>query len=152
MALDYLIFKHKDLEVRLPEKLKHIFEEIKGSKQILDLKENWDDEGALPIDYNLWKNSIEFLSNYSNLIHNKYNVVIDAPQIFTGPDGSIDLSFRYKKEVRMLINISNKNDNIVASYYGDCYNDKNKIKNKEQSLERLDKRLLIWMKNYLKIN
>jgi len=112
----------------LPHSLKHIGEAIEGSKKILELAEDWDDAGALPIKKTTFKRASIFLINYSTWLFNNFKFAIETPQLSPGPDGSIDILWR-TKYYRMLINIPQNKDQ-QAGYYGDDYKDGNSIKGK----------------------
>ncbi len=159
MALDDLVFKHRDLEISLPKSFKNLFNEIKNSKYILDLKPYYDDESAKVPSYNIWRSTIEFIANYSKNIYEKNKVIITFPEINPGRDGSVDLDFRIP--CNLLINIKNENKKTIVSYYGDNYGPKLKPetkKEKESEIEgiikyipnKIYKPLVNWMKTYLR--
>src|SRR5271166_5765630 len=75
----------------LPKPLLSIFEAIEKSKYILDLKENWNDEGAAGYDFDVWKKAIVFISTLSTKIYNTCDQIIKTPKIYHGPNGGIDI-------------------------------------------------------------
>jgi|SRR3989344_1062761 len=159
MTIDNLIFKHKDLEVKMPKELEPIFEVIKNSKSILDLKDDWDDNGSGPIEENIWRDSIKFLSEYSIFIYKNYKKIIYAPEINPLYPDSIDLDFRIKRnqdKIEMLINLKKENSKTIIEYYGDFFNEKTKkIKNEiegKMNTNKIHKPLLEWMAKYLTMN
>lgn len=161
MALDDLVFKHRDLEISLPKSFKNLFNEIKNSKYILDLKPYYDDESAKVPSYNVWRSTIEFIANYTKFIHNKYKIIIQAPKIYHGKEDSTDIIFRKPKKARMLINIGKKNKKTIVSYYGDNYCPKPKSENKKEKqseikgliecgANKIHEPLVNWMRTYLR--
>ena len=110
---------------------------IEDSKKILDLKEDWDDEGALPIDEDLYNESISFFMKY-------YYEGMSLPDISPCRDGSID--FYWSGENQLLINISKENQGYIATFYGD--NRKKVIKGTiltDEFSETLDKFIFDYM-------
>lgn len=101
----------------IPKELYDIVEEINDSKYILDLEDNWDNMDARAVKVEVYKKTIEFLLMYAQHIYNVYGVVIQAPEINLIPSGSIDLSWR-TPGARMLINIKQKADKILATWFG----------------------------------
>lgn len=158
MALDELVFNHRNFEIKLPKQLKNIYNAIEKSKSILDLKDNYDCEGSKAPSLKIWKNSIEFLAQYSKFVYERDKVIIKAPSIYHGIDNSIDILFGNKDKTRMLINICEENREIIASYYGDNYNGikpktkeekKSEIEGKIQT-NKIHRPLANWMKKYLR--
>ncbi len=139
---------HQTYEI--DDKLQHISSEIEASKYILELEESWDDEGALSVPQFVWERGIAFLLNYSDWINKNHETIIDAPEINPCKDGSVDLVWR-NANARFLINFKNQKE-IIGTYYGDEYNDKNRIKNIINTINEIDQSLGIWMKNCCKLN
>ena len=103
----------------LPPPLINIYKSIIESKYILELENNWDDEGSPPYKKSTWKTAIKFLITLSNLAYDKIGVIIDAPRIYHSSEGSIDLLWK-KDHYRLLINIPEDQDSL-ATFYGDDY-------------------------------
>lgn len=109
----------------LPRALAQIAEAIEESKSILDLEDNWDDEGAERFHLQTWLRAIEFLTSYAIAALRDFGVLIEKPEITPGPDGSIDVLWK-NSSYRLLFNIG-KEENSSALFYGDNYKDQ-KIK------------------------
>ncbi|MBI2057166.1 hypothetical protein HYT91_02835 [Candidatus Pacearchaeota archaeon] len=156
MAIDDLIFKYENLKIAIPKQLENIFNTIEKSKSLLNLKENWDDEGAKPVNLKAWENSLNFLADYSKEIYRKNKIIINAPEISACGEGSIDLDFRIP--YTLLINIKKEKEKIIAGYYGDNYNPKAKTTKRmieiegviEYSPTKIHRPLANWMKKYLR--
>lgn len=114
------IYLNNELIVELPSRFEDLYECIEKSKYILELKENWDDEGSPPYKKSTWIRAIKFVSDYALWIFTETNKVIDTPKICHGPNGSIDILWK-KGNYRLLINIP-ENTEKPASFYGDDYN------------------------------
>ncbi len=104
----------------LPAKLYKLAESIQNSKYILDLEDDFDDEGSPRYDFETWKRAVDFLVNSAKWALDKNNVVIDSPKIYHGPDGSIDILWK-NSDYKLLINFPKGND-TPATFYGDDYN------------------------------
>lgn len=134
------VAKSVTLSTKIPQKLKHIELSISNAQSILNLKDNWDDNGALQVPLKVYSSAILFLKKYALFILNNLETVISAPEINPVKDGSVDLEW-HTPQARMLINL--KKDGKIA-YYGDSYNDLNSIKGKvdTQSVQTF---LAVWM-------
>ncbi|MBW4888719.1 hypothetical protein KXQ82_03295 [Mucilaginibacter sp. HMF5004] len=93
-----------------------IYDAINKSKYILDLKDDWDTEGAKGYHRSTWIKAVKFLISYSNWVR-KLNKKLPAPQILQGPNGSIDIFWK-NDSFLFLVNISEQGD---SSFYGDDY-------------------------------
>lgn len=122
-----------------------IHSEIKDAIQILELEENWDDEGAKKIQEPVFIEAVSFLLNYSDFIYKNFGVIISTPEINPCIDGSIDLSFR-SQNARLLINIQKENERSNAIFYGDLYDNKIPIKGNVPT-EGVFEHLAHWMKH-----
>ncbi len=147
MPLDELIYQYRGLKIILPDQLGGIFEKIKGSEKLLA------NNPPNMLSYKTWKNAMNFLAEYSKYIHEEYRITLSSPIILEGEEGSINLFFKTKtKNNIMSINISKKEDKIIAFYFGQDYGSKDRIKESIQINEnkiKIHKSLAKWMKNYL---
>lgn len=147
---DIIFWVNPNLELEISEKifsfdrkLSSLYQTIKDSKSILELQEDWDENGALPCNFNSYIASIEFLITYSKEVLNSYNVIIDSPEINIARDGSIDLEWRGKNYI-LLINFNNS-DNINIQYYGEDNISKTIIKGFIED-KSINSDLAFWMK------
>jgi hypothetical protein len=108
----------------MPLGLQALVQELEASKYILNLSENWDEEGALPVSPIIYETAIRFLQSYASFIFKKYKAIIETPSISPVKNGSIDLEW-HTPTVQLLINIR---DTQNAYFYGDNYNNTNPIK------------------------
>ncbi len=114
------VFIDGDIVCELPLQLEALYNAIEKSKYILDLQDNWDDEGSQGYTKETWYRAIQFIGNYAKWILNCFDTVIDTPKISHGPDGSIDILWKKATSYRMLINIPADNKQ-PGSFYGDDY-------------------------------
>lgn len=132
---------------KIPSELQGIASFIHSSRAILELEEDWNDDGALRIDKQTWITACKAIVEYSKAVWECHSVVIPLPEMNPCPDGSIDLVWR-KPNVRLLINIKVPSSKIAASGYGDLMNNDQPIKivipkNKSLVLDHV----AYWMKN-----
>ena len=93
--------------------------EIKNSRYILDLKENWDDEGAPAYKESVLNRAISFLKTHANAFYKIFSEPILAPKIWHGPHGSIDLCWMARaSKIALAITIPEAITDAVE-YYGD---------------------------------
>ena len=94
---------------------------IVSSRWILDLKKDWDEQGALPYAETTWKRACDFLIRQSNFSRHTCHKELPVPKILPGPNASIDLHWKLA-QFELLVNVPNdpvKN----ATFYGDDYGD-----------------------------
>jgi hypothetical protein len=127
----------------LPVELKQIATAIKEAQALLRLEEDWDMNGALPVEKKTWEAAMNLLVNYSNYLFLNYNLIIPAPQVDPCPNGSVDLFWKEKK-AQLLIN--SKPGTNKASFYGDLLDGEDAIKGKIPS-QGVKEYLAVWMKS-----
>lgn len=103
----------------LPKELEYVGQIIDDSKYILELGNDWDDEGSEGYSKHTWVRSITFLTRFMKWAYLKYNKKVERPKIYHGSNGSIDILWENSK-YRLLINIP-KDKNNSAQFYGDDY-------------------------------
>lgn len=102
----------------IPNDLLYLLETIEKSKYILDLKDNWDDEGSEGYEELSWIASIKFILDYAKALYNDFNVKIDIPKIYQGPKGSIDIIWE-TVTYRLVVNVDKNGED--AMFYADNY-------------------------------
>jgi hypothetical protein len=108
---------------KVPFPLKPIVEIIKKSESILKLEDNWDTLGGKSFSEDTWKAAAIFLINYSNEVNDFHGFVIDTPNIYPGPNGSIDIDWETTK-YGLIVNIAEGGE--TATYYADNRDNKNR--------------------------
>lgn len=104
----------------LPNGLAYLLPKIEKSKSILLLEDDWDSEGSEKYAEHTWVESIKFLINYAKTLYFDFNISIDAPKIYEGPKGSIDIIWEVEK-YRLVINVNKNGED--ALFYSDNYKD-----------------------------
>ncbi len=102
----------------IPNDLLYLLETIEKSKYILDLKDDWDDEGSEGYEELSWAVSIRFILKYAKALFEDFNVKIDRPKIYQGPKGSIDIIWETAK-YRLVVNVDKNGED--AMFYADNY-------------------------------
>ena len=96
--------------------LSHILEAIQKSRRILDLQDDWDEEGSPGYAASTWERATGFLADNAIRLWRDKGVYVDAPRVLPGPEGSIDLHWR-SHDRQLLINVPPDVDE-PATYYG----------------------------------
>ena len=104
-------------EPEYPVDIDHVLDAIRESRRILELEDDWDDEGSPGYTESTWKRATDFLLNDSLRLWQEYRIRVEVPRILPGPDGSIDIHWRVNQR-ELLINIP-ASEGELASYYGD---------------------------------
>lgn len=103
----------------IPKKLVDLSFIIEKSKYLLELKDNWDGEGAEGYDPQTWIRAVKFICNYATRIYHADKKIIIFPVVYHGPSGSIDLLWETDK-YNLLFNFPKAPDS-PANFYGDNY-------------------------------
>jgi len=90
---------------------------IQRSRGMLDLPDNWDDDGGSRIDAATWERVTSFLRDNTLHLWSEEHVYAGAPLIFPVGDGSIDIHWRDERR-QLLINVPAAGDEPIE-FYGD---------------------------------
>lgn len=147
---DIFIIPENKFSIRLGHKtftfdklLKNIYDVIQESYILLNLKDDWDDDGAVKVNELTFNRAIEFLIIYSKYVLEIFDTRIKAPVISAGRDGSIDLSWTTDNVELLITTLNTQNFNI--HYYGDDGNNNTIIKGFLNSLT-VNPDLSYWMR------
>ena len=124
-----------------PPNMSALSSAIQESRSVLDLPNDWDGEGSPAYAESTWTRAVDFLLHNAERLWQDQGIVISAPQILPGPDGSIDLHWHVKNH-ELLLNIP-ADPNEPADYYGDT-EDGNAISGKLYT-EARNQWLLMWL-------
>ncbi|NOS99961.1 MAG: hypothetical protein HOP29_04980 [Phycisphaerales bacterium] len=101
----------------LPGELNRIRNAVVQSREMLDLRDDWDDDGAKQISEEAWRRAAAFLTRYAERVWDRTSRVLDAPDLTPSVDGGVDLDWD-KPAYRLLIAIP-PDVGVMASFYGD---------------------------------
>jgi hypothetical protein len=94
-------------------------EVIESSRWILDLEDDWDEQGAEGYSEATWGRACGFLARQATLARRSLGRDLPAPAILPGPKGSIDLHWKTRR-FELLVNIP-REEAKPATFYGDDY-------------------------------
>lgn len=98
---------------------KSIEEAIASSRSILDLQDDWDEQGSPGYDESTWRRACDFLVRQASFARERVSRDLPPPRILPGPDGSIDLHWKMPR-FELLVNVP-KDASKPATFYGDDY-------------------------------
>jgi hypothetical protein len=103
----------------LPSELDHIEEAIRNSRWVLAIE--LDDDAGVTERYSeaTLDRAGEFLRRHALWLWSNHGVVIDAPRLEPGPNGSIDIHWKTGR-YELLVNIRS-DPSARAGFYGDDY-------------------------------
>lgn len=127
-------------DVTLPAVLTRLATEIEASRSLLDLRDDWDDEGSVGYERATWSQVTRFLSSAAERVWLNLGALIPTPDISPGPRGSIDLHWLIPNR-ELLINFP-ADENSPIRFYGDDGNRGTPI---EGELEFVDSNMWILM-------
>lgn len=90
--------------------------EIQQSREMLELQEDWDDNGAAPITADTWNRAINFLRQLAEDYESAMRSAAPVPTISPCPDGSIDLLWKTER-FQLLVNVQPRDAN-ESDFYG----------------------------------
>lgn len=90
--------------------------EIESSKFILELPEDWDEEGSPNYSEGTWKTATQFIRKTAFQFKKETDRWIDAPKITPSHDGSIDV--RWKSSERSLLINFPADSSSPATFFG----------------------------------
>jgi hypothetical protein len=93
--------------------------EIHKAKALLELDDDWDEEGSPSYSSATVNRAIAFLSSHILQFWESYGIQLPIPNIGPGPEGSIDIHWK-RPAWELLVNIP-ADVNQMASFYGDNY-------------------------------
>jgi len=91
-------------EPAFPEALRHLGPKIAESREILELADDWDDEGSPGYQEDTWERASGFLVRSVIALWEAHGIVTDHALILPGPNGSVDLDWRAHGR-ELLINV-----------------------------------------------
>lgn len=95
------------------KELENVFLE---AKYILDLKDDWDDEGAIGYTQESWKSAANFVINFNKWLRGISSGSLHLPKMHHGPKGTIDIVWN-EDNFRLFVNIDY--DNNKGTFYSD---------------------------------
>ena len=95
--------------------LDHIEKAIDRSRYVGELGDNWDEAGAQAIAPRTWQRAVTFLRESAAALLKDCGIVIEAPRILPGPEGTVDLHWQNGRFL-LLINITSVG---AADFYGE---------------------------------
>ena len=69
-------------------------DEVLGSRSLLDLEDDWDDEGSPGYAEATWNRAVEFLVRLVSRLKEEYGLRLSDTQIMPGSYGNIDIHLR----------------------------------------------------------
>jgi hypothetical protein len=111
-----IVYSVLETKLSLNYELKEIVTLLVKSQKILDLDDNWDENGSQKISIESWRSTANFLISYSKKIFKDYGYIIDVPKIYPSIEGSIDIAWE-KESYGFMINIDASGE--IANYYVD---------------------------------
>jgi hypothetical protein len=100
----------------LPQELTYLSKVIEKSRWMLDLRDNWDDEGSPAYTEKTWKRAMTFLLKNAVALWQEKQLLINAPAVHNGPEGSIDIYWETPSK-KLLINVPS-DDSEPVKFYG----------------------------------
>jgi hypothetical protein len=88
---------------------------IEASESLLDLRDNWDDDGAKAISRETWTAATDLSRRYARYLFERFGLKVEGPSFTPGPDGSIDLNWK-SSDRELLLNF--EHGGVRATFYG----------------------------------
>ncbi|MFN7045740.1 MAG: hypothetical protein ACK4M1_11145 [Flavobacterium sp.] len=112
----YVTYNFNEIfSLKIPFELRYLESAYQKAEYIIHLEDDWNDEGALKYNFEVWKKALNFVNEYATTILIDFNKKIESPKIYHGPKGSIDILIENEK-YSLLINVIA--DTEKAIYFG----------------------------------
>lgn len=105
-----------DISLKIPIANKELESVFVEGKYILDLKDDWDDEGAIGYTSESWKSAANFIINFNRWIKGIFSGSLHLPKMHHGPKGTIDVVWN-EDNFRLFVNIDCINNK--GTFYSD---------------------------------
>ena len=113
-------------DIVLPDALKHVAEAIEQSRPLLDLADDWDDEGTPGYAEVTWDRAVEFLARTATRLWEQHGIRPETVAVLPGARGGIGLDWRAPgHELLVSVPVDPTQD---ALFYGDDGSGGRKIK------------------------
>lgn len=126
----------------LPAALQRVNTVVAESRHMLELRENWDGEGATAISEATWQRAIDFVLRTSTELCDRFQVSPPVPDLAPVPDGSVDIDWRFDGH-ELVVNVPT-DSSASAEYYGDDGNGGRSIKGR-LDLNAQNHWLFVWL-------
>ena len=113
--MQVLTFSHDQLSYEISDR---IADAIESSRKILDLQDNWDQEGSKGYAESTWRRATEFVIRTAIEYENNSDSWVDPPKITPGPESSIDVRWKTSKR-SILMNFPPEDDKPVEFFGSD---------------------------------
>lgn len=114
---DLIAEEYQLLWAPLPYQLSHFAEAFEASRQLLELQDDWDENGALAFTEEHWKTVVRFIADNVAWLWERRGISIEAPEITPGPAQSIDVHWQ-ANTFELLVNIP-EDHTLPVQFYGD---------------------------------
>lgn len=134
----------KQPELRTPASdIPEIEAAIELSRRILDLPEDWDEQGAVAIQEATWLRATHFLWRHAHWLLRVRDLEIEVPKIDPLADGSIDLHWEVAGEYELLLNFP-ADPAERARFYGDTFEEGAFVRSDKVDPNGFDKGFILW--------
>lgn len=114
-----MLFINDDISLKIPTTNKELESVLIKGKYILDLKDNWDEEGSVGYTIESWKSAAKFIINFNRWIKGIFAGSLHLPKMHHGPKGTIDVVW-HEDNFRLFVNIDYANNK--GTFYSDSPN------------------------------
>jgi len=136
---EFFSVENLETSVQKPEEIEAF---INSSKWILNLEDDWDDEGSQGYSIDTWERAISFLRKQVEVLKDDFCYhPTPLPQITPANKGSIDLSWELDDR-QLLVNIPS-DPSRLATYYGE--NDTGETTSGRLNTDRRNFALAMWL-------
>lgn len=105
-----------NITLKIPTTNKELESILIEGKYILDLKDNWDDEGSVGYTIESWRAAAHFIINFNRWIKGIFSGSLHLPKMHHGPKGTIDVIW-HEDNFRLFVNIDIINNK--GTFYSD---------------------------------
>ncbi|WP_299124172.1 hypothetical protein [uncultured Tenacibaculum sp.] len=114
-----LLLINNNITLKIPYAIRELESVFLEGKYILDLKDDWDDEGAIGYTEQSWESGASFIIDFYKWLLSVFSGDLYFPMMHHGPKGTIDIAWD-EDDFRLFINLDFINNK--GSFYSDTPN------------------------------
>jgi hypothetical protein len=107
---------NNNITLKIPTAFKQLESILLEGKYILELNDDWDEEGSVGYTIESWKAAAQFIINFNKWLKGVFLEVFYLPKMSHGPKGTIDVIW-HEDNFRLFVNIDYANNK--GTFYSD---------------------------------
>lgn len=113
---NHLLFINDNITLNIPTSIRELENVFTEGKYILNLKDDWDDDGSVGYTQESWEAASHFIINFNKWVKGIFSGSLYLPKMSHGPKGTIDIIWQ-EDNFRLFVNVDFVNNK--GTFYSD---------------------------------